>query len=311
MVFVAGAKSIPDFLSEIESYLVATGDWETADDQVTNGIALRHIPTNNYLSIVKKVHRTEKNDPDPRSTGLKIALSSEWDSVSHLPSGSVYYVHAGLFEAWYWGGHSYTETYLNNYMDADNTYNISYWVDKYGLICAIANPNSYNPANNTGATATVGCFFAIEYIPVAGREFNDGLSDFYLITAQNWKPRNINENAGGFAHSCARPYSLMTPSRLYDQHERGAIKSAGNGKVYFEFPLYFNDSARTIVSAQSKRWFLVAQNVGIAISDVISWIDEANAITRKFYVAEVNSANRAEKFAVAIPYENAFEYPTV
>ncbi|MBO8182049.1 MAG: hypothetical protein H0Z28_04550 [Archaeoglobus sp.] len=310
MVFVAGAKTIDDFLSELAGYLVATGDWETADDQVSGGIALRHIPTNNYLCLVKTYLRNDDDNSYQKTTGIRAVLSSQWDSENNTWAGSYNSVMIGLFEKWGSYSATYEATYLNNYMDADNTYNISYWVDKYGVICAIANPNSYSP-QGTSYTATVGCFFAIEYIPVAAREYNDGLSDFFMITKQNWQPRDLAEGVGSnYAWVCARPFSLETASKLYDQHERGAIKSSGNGKVYFEFPLYFNDSGRSIVAAQTKRWFFVEENMGIAIGDVISWIDEENAVTRKFYVAEVNSANRSEKFAVAIPYENAYEYPT-
>ncbi|WP_290597113.1 MULTISPECIES: hypothetical protein [unclassified Archaeoglobus] len=307
MVFVAGAKTIDDFLSELAGYLVATGDWETADDQVSGGIALRHIPTNNYLAFKKTYMRSDDDTSWRLTTGIRAVLSSQWDSANHMWAGSFNSVMIGLFENWN-DSTNYADDYLNNYMDADNTYNISYWVDKYGVVGVIANPNNYNPESTRGA---VGCFFAIEYIPAAAREYNDGLSDFFLITKQNWQPRDIADNAGSeYAYVCARPFSLETASKLYDQHERGAIKSSGNGKVYFEFPLYFNDSGRSIVAAQTKRWFFVEENMGIAIGDVISWIDEENAVTRKFYVAEVNSANRSEKFAVAIPYENAFEYPT-
>ncbi|WP_456467700.1 hypothetical protein, partial [Archaeoglobus sp.] len=135
--------------------------------------------------------------------------------------------------------------------------------------------------------------------------------NFFLITRENWQPRSLPDNAGNTcAYVCARPYALNSGKRLYDMHERGAIKSAGTGKVYFEFLYYFNDSDRNTVAAQTKRWFFVEKEAGIAVGDVVSWIDEANAVTRKFYVAEVNSANRSEKFAVAIPYENAYEYPT-
>lgn len=307
MVFVAGAKTIDDFLSELAGYLIATGDWETADDQVSGGIALRHIPTNNYLTFVKASLRTNSIDSDGKCVGIRATLSSQWDSVNHTWSGTTATVMLGVFVKSWDTSTAYDSTYLSNYMDDDNTYNIYYWVDKYGIIGVIDNPNSYTSSYYW----TVGCFFAIEYIPAAAREYNDGLSDFFMITKHNYQPRSIADNAGAdYAYVCARPYSLQTAAKLYDQHERGAIKSGGNGKVYFEFPYYFNDSARSIVAAQTKRWFFVEENMGIAIGDVISWIDEDAAVTRKFYVAEVNSANRSEKFAVAIPYENAYEYPT-
>ena len=193
MVFVAGAKTIDDWIAEVAGYLIATGDWETADDQVSGGIALRHIPTNNYLCLVKTYLRNHDDASYRRTTGIRAVLSSQWDSENHTWAGSYNSVMIGLFEKWGDYTSTYEATYLNNYMDADNTYNISYWVDKYGVIGVIANPNSYNPANNT---ATVGCFFAIEYIPVAAREYNDGLSDFFLITKQNWQPRDLAEGVG-------------------------------------------------------------------------------------------------------------------
>jgi hypothetical protein len=311
MVFVAGAKTLDDFLSELAGYLVATGDWETADDQVSGGIALRHIPTNNYLCLKKTYgYRTRKdlNYGGYRVAGIVACISSQWDSANHTWAGSYNYVMIGLFENWD-SYNRYDDDYFNNYMDSDDFYEITYWVDKYGVVGVISNPINYQPRNNSD---TVGCFFAIEYIPAAAREYNDGLSDFFLITKENWQPRSLEDNDtnADFAFVCARPFSLNSKTRLYDEHERGAIKSAGNGKVYFEFPIYFNDSGRTIVAAQSKRWFFVDTEGGIAIGDVISWIDEENAVTRKFYTAQCWSAARSEKFNVAIPYENAFEYPT-
>lgn len=308
MVFVAGQKTLDDFLSEVAGYLIDTGDWEVADDQVSGGIALRHIPTNNYLAFKKTYgHRTNANDPEYNVAGIKIVMSSQWDSANHVWAGSYNYVVAGLFENWN-SSKRYDDDYFNNYMGSDDYYEITYWVDKYGVIGVISNPINYNPY---GGCNTVGCFFAIEYIPVAAREYNDGLSDFFLITKENWQPRSINDNAdGNWGFVCARPYALNSGTRLYDMHERGAIKSAGTGKVYFEFLYYFNDSDRNTVAAQTKRWFFVEKEAGIAVGDVVSWIDEANAVTRKFYVAQCWSTGRAEKFNVAIPYENAYEYPT-
>ena len=201
MVFVAGQKTLDDFLSEVAGYLIDTGDWEVADDQVSGGIALRHIPTNNYLAFKKAKADTNRTVSSNywyqhHSAGILIVLSSQWDSSNHTWAGSYNYVMMGLFEKWSVSS-DFAGTYLNNYMGDDDYYEITYWVDKYGIIGVISNPINYNPNNNA---RTVGCFFAIEYIPVAAREYNDGQSDFFLITRENWQPRSLPDNAG---NTCA------------------------------------------------------------------------------------------------------------
>jgi hypothetical protein len=304
MGFVSGMKDMDTILGEWAGALDATTDWTLVDNAVQpyGGICLQHT-SGYYLTIRKNGLKWSSGSySDWEVAGLQVVLSSDYDTVNQQPSGSTQHVYITLFSLSESQGadYNYWDDWITNYMDGDDYYEVAYWIDKYGIVGTISTPfdSPYSYSWGTGS------FFAIEVIPVAAREYNDGLTDFFLLTIQNYSVY------GSTHYTYARPFNLNTNSRCYDQHERYAYKSLGNGKVYFEFPYYFNDTSRDTPSAQTKRWFLVddVNTGGIAKGDIINWIDQSAGVTRQFYVSQAWSLERSEVVNVAIPYSNAYEY---
>jgi len=296
MGFVSGLKDMDTILGEWAGALDATTDWTLVDNQVApyGGVALQHV--SGYYLTIRKNRKAWYYNGYKRKAVIQFVLSSDFDTVNHQPSGSQQYVE---FSVYYYSSSNsadYSDDFITNYMDADDFYEVTYWADKYGLIGTLS-----TPFNSPYAGTTYGAFFAIEAIPSTAREYNDGLTDFFML---------VIANGGSSDYTYARPFSLNTTSRAYDQHERYAYKSLGNGKVYFEFPYYFNDTARNTPAAQTKRWFLIDDvNIsGIAKGDIINWIDNNAGVTRQFYVAQAWSQQVSTVINVAIPYSNAYQY---
>ena len=305
MGFVSGLKDIQTWLGEVAGALDAETDWTLVDNQVAphGGICLQHTSGYYYiLRINRKAWYDSNSKRYKRKVIIQHILSTDYDTVNHQPAGSMQYVENCI---WWWdvyystsgASNDYSDDFILNYMDADDFYEINYYVDNYGIIGTISTPFNSPYSYST----TYGGFFAIEVIPVSARDYNDGLTDFFMLT--------IN-NGGHVDYSYARPFSLNTTSRCYDIHERYAYKSLGNGKVYFEFPYYFNDTARNTPAAQTKRWFLIddVNTSGIAKGDIINWIDQSAGVTRQFYVAQAWSQQTSSVINVAIPYSNAYPY---
>ena len=312
MGFVSGMKDIDTLLGEWAGALDATPDWTLVDNQVApyGGVALQHV-SGYYLILKKGYYRTDDDNSYYYGAGIQVAVSSDYDLTNHTWAGSYQVASIPIYEknntntpAWV----GYADDFVINYMDSDDFYEVVYWVDKYGIVGVLS-----TPFNSPYTGVTVGAFFAIEVIPVSAREYNDGLTDFFVTIIPNYSYRDITNTANPDTYGCfkyLRPFNLSTVSRCYDVHERYAFKSLGNGKVYFEFLYYFNDTARNTVAAQTKRWFLIddVNTAGIAKGDIINWIDNNAGVTRQFYVAQAWSQQRSEVVNVAIPYSNAYEY---
>lgn len=314
MAFYYGAYSWDQILATIRDDLASYDEWEVYDEQVANGICLKDLRTNKYLCVRKRVLRADANYTNKNIlAGIQASISTDWDSDNHLPAGTI----KGVAGALYWTWASSTEDltranyYLNNYMGSDDSYTVAMWTDKAGFVLAVVNPFSYDPGGTNDVT--FGFFMNVEFIPDSRKEFDDGMGNFYLVATRCDFATHGTENHGvDFVHFYARDTYLETAKTIgYCRHERGAIRSLGSGKVYFEFPYYYNETQLKTLSAQSKRWFLVATDMGLAVGDIISWIDPDAGVTRKFFVAQVaatGTGGSSGNFLVAIPYENADDY---
>jgi len=316
MAFYYGSYDWDSILATIRDDLAGYDEWEVYDEQVANGICLKDLRTNKYLCVRKRVLIVYRySSYDQYGAGIQASISTDWDSNNHLPSGTVKSVFGTLAGPDLGNNstnsfQSYANTYFNDYMGSDDSYTVAMWTDKAGFALAVVNPFSYNPSS---LYRTISFFMNVEFIPDGKKEFDDGLGNFYLVATRCDMGLISFENSGiDRAHIYARDTAFETAQSLgYCKHERGAIRSLGSGKVYFEFPYYYNETQLRTLSAQSKRWFLVAKDMGLAVGDIISWIDPDAGLTRKFFVAEVaatGSAANSGNFLVAIPYENADDY---
>ena len=311
MAFYYGGYDWDSILATIRDDLASYSDcWEIYDDEVPNGICLKDLRTNRYLCLRKRTVWSWNPSYNTRDAGIQACLSTEWDINNHVPAGSVKSVFGTLYSAYY-TDISYANDYLNNYMGSDDPYTIAMWTDKAGFVLAVINPCSYDPA--TTVDWTCGFFMNVEFIPDDKKEFDDGMGNLYLIATTADMGTTPYENAGlDYKHNFARDVYYESGQSLgYCRHERYAIRSLGSGKVYFEFPYYYNEWQHKTLSAQTKRWFLVQKDMGIAVGDIISWIDPDAGVTRKFFVAHVaatGSGASSANFLVAIPYQNADDY---
>jgi hypothetical protein len=98
---------------------------------------------------------------------------------------------------------------------------------------------------------------------------------------------------------------------------RSAYKSMANNKVYFNFNYMHAKrvstalpyDARVYPILRSKKWFAVDKSGGLAIGDIISWIDPDTLTVRKYIVCEVKDlSNGTTASYYAIPYENGAPY---
>ena len=279
---------------KIKELLTATEDWVHVVT-LSDRMALRHVPSNRYLTIQRKIVSPNYH------AGIQFILSSAFDYVNNQPAGSVKAVFAPLYYSSDWNKTNY---FYNTYIISSiMTYPVTIWTDRRGFLLVIQNPYSYSD----GASLSV--FVNVEYIPTIHREYNDGMEGFFMHAIRNDFSFGTTTNGGlGTAHYCARDVALETQSRLFCLHQKKAFMSHGSGKIYFEFPTYYNDVEKMIVSANTKRWFLLENDPKVPPGFIVKWQD--GQTLRKFYIARVYPLNYPPSgINVAIPYSNAYDYP--
>lgn len=306
MGFHYGTNSIPGFVAELAAELAATDDFTMHDDQAAGGFCLRYKDQNLYMLIETMINgglANRDNTPYYKSNGVGVRFSTGWDLETHVPADTIRrWAVAPLFT--YKGG---TGSPSAARMGTDSSFQINYWVDKYGFTGVIQNPYSDDAAS--------GAFFTCEFLPDSAKEFSDGYSNIMAFTK-----RNHHYFDGGYAalpgrsdiyYHALRPFGLAETrnSNIREGDLRSAFRSNGNSKIYFEFPTYENDITNWQAPiAQTRRWFFVKESGGLSLNDVVSWLDPDNVTVHKFFITAATSPDVANKVIVAIPYENAFEY---
>lgn len=244
----------------------------------TDRAAFKYIPENRYIMFVHFTHGT--------CLGATLKIGSGWDATNKTPNGTVETYGANLF---YSGGD------LNARIFSHMVY-----VDKFGFFWNIYNP--YSDANSNGA------LIKVEFIPLTAKEYNDGASSIFVHcdtypTQRSYETEYIPYYAYG-------QYLIRKGDSNFIAYTATlkAFKSTGNNKIYFEFPrLHNNPTTYTSPIYQTKRWFYV-NKVGLAVNDVISWLDPDNVTIHKFIITEIGSARGKSDIYYAIPYENAYMY---
>lgn len=181
------------------------------------------------------------------------------------------------------------------------TYSHTLWVDKYGFFW-----NFWNPYTDYSSQ---GFLLAMEFVPVAFKEYDDGSSRIIL-----WQTA-AQTNAGTYADTTyyrVGQYSVFQSNDFMFEYTNmtRAYKSLGNNKIYFDFAKYHkNPPTYSNPFVTSKRTF-VANKVGLAVNDVLSWINPDTSSVHRFIITEVGSGGSSgtNAYYFAIPYENAFLY---
>lgn len=330
MAFFSDSYLIAEMVALMANQLKDTADFELIDEEVSGGYCLRYIPDDTYLAIVADASRWLNytantagtgNSTQQRWTGIAFIFSSDWNIETHTPDGTIQTGALPLFYAstgW--------NAWLPAYLDPANGYRFasSFWIDKRGIVGAIQNP--FNTINHQGL------YFALEFIPAAKREFTDGLRSamFHCRTSRTGHtgnstfsdssdPAALNKNT--HAAMNLRPFSnihqLRSLVNYYDLNQ--AFRSQGNSKIYFEFPTFHNQTDSHIPSDvrhyrtpiyQSRRFFRVNPAAGVAVGDVIQYVDvEADPpVIRKFILCSYDGVASNADMLIAIPYENAYMY---
>ena len=302
MGFHYGTNSIPGFVAELAAELVATGDFTMHDDQAAGGYCLRYKDQNLYIYIEAVMSGQYGTGPD-YFAGVGVRFSTGWNLETHAPTDTIRrWAMAPLFcmdDVAPSGAR----------MGADSSFQINYWIDKYGFTGVIQNP--YNDSFASGA------FFACEFLPDTAKEFSDGYTNVMAYTKRNYHKYETGTGdypapgSASYYYHTLRPFGLAETggTNIREGHLRPAFRSAGNSKIYFEFPTYENEIVnwRTPI-AQTRRWFFVEESGGLSLNDVVSWLDPDNVTVHKFFITAATSPDTATKVIVAIPYENAYQY---
>ncbi len=308
--FNYGQMSIPALIASWVADLGSTDDFSIIDEQVSGGYALRYKTENLYLTLAVTPGPWTSNPQVGGSNGyniqhgISVIYSSDFDTVGHVPSGTI---KKGIITLSTPVSNAHgVSTYLT---DVYNGYQCNYWIDKYGITGVIQNP--YTHSTMTGS------FFALEWIPVAKREYSDGFTDAFFWSRRNYEANGSSytpyvadsELASAFYRNIRALKTASNGVMVEEPYLKKAFRSEGNSKIYFDFAKYHNDlEMHKSPITQTRRWFIVDDASGLSLNDIVSWLDPDNITVHKFFITAVTSPTTAAKFMVGIPYDNAFEY---
>lgn len=309
MGFHAGNYTIPQLVAEIAAELAATADWEIVDEAYSGGYALRYIPDSTYMTIAtytgaKLGYYSGNSSYTAQACGIAVRFASAYDTETHAIGGTY---QNGIVPLFVKGNAAPSIALLND----THFYPVKYWVDRYGFILGIDNP--YSDESSSGALAVM------EVPPAATREYSDGfrLPIWHVSRNFDTNPTGFNgneantfpENSTTYHYQNLRPFNLATQTDIVQYSGiRSAYRADSNSKIYFEFPFFYNSTNYKTPLVQTRRWFLISTAGGLAVDDIISWLDADGVTVRKFIVAQISCPDTTSKLYAAIPYQNAYDY---
>lgn len=311
MEYVAGGFTGAQIVANLTNMLVGHPNFEMHDDQTLHGYTLKYIPDDSYLTICLDNGTLSSSTNSSgqllrHAIGIGVWYSSDWDIATHTPSGSQM---RALIPLWSTNAYSsYPSGNIPIVLGEEYLFDLSMWVDQHGFELVVNNNNTRSGFFGRGAFAS-GVF-----APVDKREFNDAFSSFFFHCKPHVdvnSPRADNDTGIGVDHARfldLRPFEMAASVNLVNNSDHvQAYRSLGNSKVYFDMPVFHNERQhhRTPILV-SKRWFPVSDLSGLAVNDILQWIDpdETPPVTRKYIVKRVHSS-LAGFYHVAMPYENA------
>lgn len=302
-----------DLLSTMHGALIATGKFSNVPEVDENTFACKKNDESLYISFTFNTYSTSwysSNTYYASIVYLTVTASSEWDLIGKAPIGSIQVLTIPMFSQYGSGTNNRTlfdaiqgTTGLLTELLA-NPYEMTFFCDEYGLYANIKNPYNYDTIECTGD------LIILEFIPSVAREYNDGNPSVMGIVIPSTEVHATILSKWGGQKLHLRSFVYNGIASLYRSY-RPAFKSAGNNKVYFEFPYYYNDPDAGYKSpiARTNRWFEVQKSdSGLISGDIISWLDVDGVSVRKYLITEIASGDGSHEKFFAIPYDNAKSY---
>ena len=292
MAYNAYSGSVYAMLPEIKAQLEAADptharfEFQDVGTDI-NKICFKYKPENKFIMIFA----TYNSYSSAYYYNLQIQIGSAYDSATKTISGNLE-KYGGLVNS------TSVNTQEALYF-ANRTYSHQLFIDRDGIFWNFY--NTITGENNNG------WMLQIEFLPIAKKEYDDASSGIFVNFFSYPTAHSVNlgyYNAGQY-FVCKDTYKLIDESKMLY-----AFKSLGNNKIYFEFPrIHNNPGTWSNPIYQSKRWFLVSKT-GLAVNDVISWLDSDNVTVHKFIVCEVGGAKSGTipTYYIAIPYDNPVMY---
>ncbi len=227
-------------------------------------------------------------------TDIGISIGSNWDDVNCLITSPEDY-RACLYGQIGW---DVSEQVSDADAFINRIYSHTVYIDEFGIFWNIYNPYTDGVAN--------GVNIIIEFVPTSWKEYNDGASS--IIIRNTTYPNMSSLTTKGYHFG--QPSVVQTDTDMIDlDHYELAFKSSGNNKIYFNFPRVHNFSGlHNNVIYQTRRFFFVSK-IGLAVNDVISWIDVDGTTIRKFIVLDLGGARGTRgDYYIAFPFDNAAQY---
>lgn len=195
-----------------------------------------------------------------RINEIKVTVSSGFDTVSHVPTGTIETTSIAA-ESWQRGSGSYPFYSANDVGNGNKTGQYWMWVDANGVSLFVTwlSRSLYDYT----------IFFDLERNTT--KEYADGFTNFFLVALTNDDREiyyssgstyrmNVYEGVSGtFDHDLNRKEYIRLFNTSTTAYESGietvfdGYKSAGNSKVYVQFPYYPNnlDASRRTPIAQT------------------------------------------------------------
>lgn len=322
MVFLNSVYTLSEFLTALKAqFATLTTNFTLYDENVDayGSFVVKYKPENLYILFWRSGFNINIGDPryDAGDTvrsngsfkfqsswacaaGIGVDVFTAWNATTHLGSGTLNHF---FIQTW----HRYDNEIDQTYSDESRPISVQMWIDEYGFI-----GTTQNLANYWSNPYPSGAFFMLEFVPYTHREVNDGLSDMFWAMIPTYKEEGQGmpaDNDKEYYMMYGRGATLCSQYDYFDQDKiKYAYKDLSNSKVYFEFPYWYNTRDYDAPLYQTRRWFFVNCNEGLAAGDVISWVDADEGVTRQFYIGAMVSANLTEPKLFAIPYSNAYQY---
>lgn len=287
MAFFSGNTDMDTLIDLMADQLIATGAWGTADGTLVAGAhpakrALVHLTdTNFYVYLARQV--ATSNSGVQAVNEILVQLSTGFNTGTHLPSGTVQ--STGIPTE---GAASVANLAANNKIGTHYT-----WVDASGVTVL----STWASA----ATYDYTVLFTLERN--TSKEYADGFSNFFCASIPNANYFAYPNSAGGYyygngASSSNYGYNrgmILRPFNFTYYTTNGnpvadlgawesffaAYRSPGNSKVYFEFPYFSNSQVQAQRSpiAQTNRFFLTGNGLGLSDGDLVTYVQGANTYT--------------------------------
>jgi hypothetical protein len=278
MPFFSGALPGDQLIELIADTLIGLSNWEDGDTTwVTTDTAARDDLGRRCLKYTgdaadiwialelcnNTANHVVSNSTAYRGIGIRVSFSASWDEIAHNYPATCQASSMTMIPY---------ETRTSNTPPAADlrdlllTYYL--WIDSNGF-ALMAVPEAHSLDNNQMSFICV-----VEHM--VNKEYSDGLTNFYCYAKMNTELSWVNPYYSDLPY---RHYSMIRPFAYCTDNYNGiqfwqdkwyAMKSTGNGKVYFVKPVICNDSDEYVPIFQSEMFFRFSPESGLVDGDVIA-----------------------------------------